>query len=250
LTVLATYEYGDLAGPPLLCLHGVTGHGRRFELLGARLVERRVIGISYRGHGESTWLPPWDVEQHVADLVEAAAALGVERADWAGHSFGGRLVVELAARHPDLVDRAVLLDPALHVAPTLALERAELMREDVSYVSADEAIDERLADGTLFTTPRSILEREAEVHLVAGPDGRLRWNYATPAVTVAWSVMASDPPPWPECPTLVVTGERSWIPIRVPRLATIRHVVVPGGHSVLWDDLDATADAIAAFLAS
>jgi lipase len=250
LTVLATYEFGDPAGTPLLCLHGVTGHGRRFEALGERLSTRRVVGISYRGHGESTWLPPWDVEQLVTDLVETAATLGLDRAAWAGHSFGGRLVVELAARNPELVERAVLLDPALHVKPEVALERAELLREDASYASADEAIDERLGDGTLFTTPRRVLEREAELHLVPGPDGRLRWNYAPPAVTVAWSVMASDPPPWPLCSTLVVTGERSWLPVRVPRLATIRHVTVPGGHGVLWDDLGATADAIEDFLAS
>ncbi len=51
--------------------------------------------------------------------------------------------------------------------------------------------------------------------------------------------------------TLVVLGEPypgSSVP--VPRLATIRQVVVPGGHSVLWDDFDATADAIASFLPS
>ena len=60
--------------------------------------------------------------------------------------------------------------------------------------------------------------------------------------------MASEAPPWPSCQTLVVLGERSWIHIPVPRLATIRQVVVPGGHSVLWDDFDATADAVADFL--
>ena len=44
-------------------------------------------------------------------------------------------------------------------------------------------------------------------------------------------------------------GERSWIRTPVPRLATIRQAIVPGGHSVLWDDFDATADAVASFLA-
>jgi hypothetical protein len=36
----------------------------------------------------------------------------------------------------------------------------------------------------------------------------------------------------------------------VPKLATITHALVPGGHSVLWDDFDATADAIVRFLAA
>jgi lipase len=245
---LATYELGAAGGPAVVCLHGVTGHGRRFAALAARLPGRRVVGVDLRGHGASTRLPPWSVEQQLSDLVDTAEALGLERAAWLGHSFGGRLVSELAAAHPDRVEQAVLLDPALHVEPEVALERSELSRPDASFASPDEAIDARLADGSLFTTPRAVLEEEAAAHLEEGEDGRWRWRYAVPAVIAAWSIMASDAPPWPRCPTLVVTGERSWLPVRVPRLATIRHVVVPGGHSVLWDDLDATAAAVASFL--
>ena len=141
----------------------------------------------------------------------------------------------------------MLLDPALHIEPAVAVERAELMRADVSFASADEAIDARLGDGSLFTTPRddargggaraSRRERRRPLPLAV----RAR----RPSI-VAWSEMATEPPPWPQCPTLVVTGERSWIPLRVPRIGNIAHVVVPGGHSVLWDDFDATADAIVA----
>jgi len=34
----------------------------------------------------------------------------------------------------------------------------------------------------------------------------------------------------------------------VPAAAHVETVTVPGGHSVLWDDFEATADAIARFL--
>ena len=189
---LIAYELGAGDGVPVVCLHGVTGHGMRFADLADRLPGRRVVGVDLRGHGASTFLPPWGVEQHVADLVETAAALGVDRAVWLGHSFGGRLVVELAARHSDLFERAVLLDPALYIEPEVALERAELLRADVSFATPDEAIDARLADGSLFSTPRATLEREADAHLELGADGRLRWRFSAPAVTVGWSIMASE----------------------------------------------------------
>jgi lipase len=246
---LSVTEWGDPAGPPVLCLHGVTGHGRRFRRLAEeRLGAHRVVGIDYRGHGRSGGAPPWDVETHVADLLETAEALAVEEAAWVGHSFGGRLVAEVAARHPDLVSRAILLDPALWLDPALCGERAELARADTSFGSADEAIEARLSDGSLFTTPRATLEQEAGEHLLQGADGRWRWQFVAGAVICAWSAMASPAPPWPSCETLVVLGERSWVAVDVPDRDAIEVVRVPGGHSVLWDDFDATADAIDRFL--
>lgn len=245
---LATYEWGDGAGEPVVCLHGVTGHGRRFEQLADRLPGRRVVGVDLRGHGHSGWEPPWGVAQHVQDLVETARLLGIERADWVGHSFGGLLAVELAQAHPDLVRKLVLLDPALHVDPAVTAGRADATREDVSFPSHDAAIEARLSDGSVFTTPRAILEREMELHLEHTEDGRYRFRYAPGAVIVAWSEMSRPAPALPPVPTLVVRGARSWIPVEVEPSASVQTVTVPGGHSVLWDDFDETATAVASFL--
>jgi lipase len=248
VAVLATTSWNDGGADPVVCVHGVTGHGGRFAGLAARLAERHVVAVDLRGHGASTWDAPWTADTHLADLLETADALGLGAATWIGHSYGGRLVAQLASRSPERVERTVLLDPALHVDHAVAAQRAEGLRGDVSFGSPDEAIDTRLGDGSLVSTPRSTLEKEAEAFLDQGEDGRWRWRFSPASVIAAWSEMASPAPPWPGCPTLVVLGAQSWIVNRVPRLAHLTSVPVPGGHSVLWDDPDATADAVVAFL--
>lgn len=246
---LNTYEWGDPAGPPVICLHGVTGHGGRFALLAPRLPEFRVIGVDLRGHGFSGSEPPWSIRTHIADLIETAAALGVESAAWVGHSFGGRIVAELSAAAPRLVERAVLLDPAMRIEPDVALTSAEGLRPDTSFASLDDAVEAKLADGTLFTTPRLIVETEIASHFELGADGRWRARFSRVAAIVAWSEMAAAAPPFPKHPTLLVLGARSWITnTAVPDAANVEVVTVAGGHGVMWDNLDETAAAVAAFL--
>ena len=107
----------------MVCVHGVTAHGGRFRDLAGPLESKRVVAVDLRGHGRSTWDAPWTVETHLADLLETADALGIGEATWIGHSFGGRLVAELAATNPERVERAVLLDPAMHIDPAIAPTR-------------------------------------------------------------------------------------------------------------------------------
>jgi lipase len=249
MAVLATTRFTEADGEPVVCIHGVTGHRGRFAGLAAHLGDRPVVSVDLRGHGDSTWEAPWTAGTHLADLLETADALGIGRATWVAHSFGGRLVAQLAAQSPERVARAVLLDPAMHVDPATATARAEGLCGDVSFGSPDEAIDARLGDGTLLRTPRETLVVEAEQHLEQGADGRWRWRFSPPAVIAAWSEMASAAPAWPACPTLVVLGEESWIPNRVPRLPHLTSVPVPGGHTVIWDAPDETAAAVERFLA-
>jgi lipase len=250
---LHVHEWGDPAGSTIICLHGVTAHGARYRKLAEeRLGRFRVLAPDLRGHGRSPWEPPWDADHHVADLVELADGPTV----WLGHSFGGRLVLEIAAKHPDRVEKLILLDPALHVLPHVGLDLAEQERHDVSFATAEEAIQARLDSGRIFSTPGEVLEEEMRTHLEPGPDGRLRFRYCKSAVIAAWSVMASEPPPFPKVPTLLVLGQLSWLLLDEQAEAyraaigdLLQVVHVPGGHTVLWDDFDATADAVVDFLA-
>ena len=250
---LNTHEWGDPGAPLLVCLHGVTSHGGRFRRLAEGLAPRfHVLSLDLRGHGRSEWEPPWSLEAHVEDVVETVG----RRAVWMGHSFGGRVAVELAARSPALVERLILLDPALEVLPHVAFDLAELERRDASFGSVDEAVQARYDSGRVLLAPRELLLEDDAEHLEPGPDGRLRYRYCKSAVIAAWSVMASPPPPPARVPTLIVLGEQSWLLLdehveayRAELGGLLELVTVPGGHTVFWDALDDTAHAVSRFLA-
>jgi lipase len=245
--MLHSHGWGD--GPPVACVHGVTGHGERFALLAERLPGRRVVAFDLRGHGRSGYEPPWNLETHVADLAESARALGIERAPWVGFSFGGRLIAELALTDPGLVESIVLLDPALRLPPDFAREAAEDERAEQTFASADEAIDARLATGTLISTPRTYLEDEMRQHLERTPEGRLRYRYSRPAAIAAWGEMARPAPDVAPVPTLLVLGTESYVPNDPARFGAAATVVqVRSGHSVLWDAFEETAEAVARHL--
>ena len=251
---LHVHEWGDRGAPPLVCLHGVTGHGRRFRRLAEERLARRfrVLAADLRGHGRSPWDPPWNIRTHLADVLDTFDA---GPATWLGHSFGGRLVVEAAAAARERVQRAVLLDPALQVAPDDALAGAEAERAEKAFAAVDEAIAARLEAGSLYRTPREILEEEMREHLVESPDGRLRYRYCQSAVVTAWAEMASPPPRLAGVPTLLVVGAESDF-VTEPQLEALRAdlghllevVTVPGGHMVYWDAFEETAAAIENFL--
>lgn len=211
-----------------------------------------MLAPDLRGHGHSSWDPPWDVEAHLTDILESVPEhAGI----WIGHSFGGRLAAELAAREQSRVARLVLLDPALQVLSHVAFDMAEAERLDLSFTSIEDAVQARYDSGRVLLAPREMLLEAEGDHLAPGPDGRLRYRYCKSAVIAAWSVMASTSPAPARVPTLMVLGAQSWLTLDEQTLTysvalgdLFELVTVPGGHTVYWDALAETTDAVVAFL--
>ena len=251
---LHVHEWGPPGGPRVVCLHGVTSHGAHFAKLAEALTGFHVLAPDLLGHGSSPYEPPWDLESHVAAVAES---VGAEPAALVGHSFGGRIAFEIAALAPKLVPRLVLLDPAILLLPHVALFAAENARKERAYISFEEGIERRYDESQLRLAPRKLVEDELRTHLVPSDDGGYRYRYCQSAVVAAYGEMASQPPPFERVrvPTLVVLGEDSYLPYdhlvddhRAALGDLLEVVVVPGGHTVLWDALEATAAAVAAFL--
>jgi lipase len=250
--LLHVHEWGDREAQAVVCLHGVTAYGGRFKQLAEeRLAERfHIVAPDLRGHGRSGWEPPWTFETHIADLIETIDALGLEQPDWVGHSFGGRLILELAARHPERIRRAVLLDPAIHVLPHIAAQVASAELADPVWDSVEAYVASRTDAGGMDEA-RAVAD--LALHVDELPDGRIRRRTSQAAVVAIYGELATEPPP-PETltmPTLLLHAPAYGL-VRDEHLEAYadraEFVTVDGMHMVMWAAFDDVATAIERFL--
>jgi pimeloyl-ACP methyl ester carboxylesterase len=131
LTGLNTTSLGA-AGSRVVFCHGLFGQGKNWSAIGKALaVDHRVVLVDLPDHGQSPWSDRFDYLA-VADRV-AALLSSDDPVALVGHSMGGKVAMLVALRHPELVERLVVVD----VAP-VAYDHAE---EFDRYISAMRGLD-------------------------------------------------------------------------------------------------------------
>ena len=99
--------------PPFLLVHGLASNARMWDGVATALVEEghRVSALDLRGHGRSSKPDgPYDVPTVADDVAAVIERSTIDRPVVAGQSWGGNVVLELAARHPGLIRGIVCVD--------------------------------------------------------------------------------------------------------------------------------------------
>ena len=152
--VLHVHRYGPSRPPQVLAIHGLTGHGQRWQTVATRhLPELSIAAPDLIGHGRSSWAAPWTLDANVAalaDLLDGADPVVV-----VGHSFGGAVALNLAAARPDLVVALVLLDPAVALDGEWMRDIADDMFASPDYTDREEARAEKVSGRGVRSTPTS-----------------------------------------------------------------------------------------------
>lgn len=103
-------------GVPLLFMHGLLLSRKAYLRMLSRIAGMGflVVAVDAAGHGDTGRLPgnACGFSDRADSVLRTLDALGIGQAVFVGHSMGGRMTIQLAARAPERVLAAVLFDPA------------------------------------------------------------------------------------------------------------------------------------------
>lgn len=240
---------------PLLCINGGLhfGHDVLWPALAPLSKNRQLIFFDQRGRGQSQQPPgarSARIEHDAGDVPAIRAALGIERWNVLGHSWGGGIAMLATANDQGAVNRLVLVDAVgptsewLSVLHASALERLQGERRDAlagldPVALHDDNIDAHAAYtsalypawfadrdfAAIFSSPRATSGTGAAVAARLRREG-YDWTEHVASIRV---------------PTLIVHGDHDLLDVSVAgsiarlipnsELSIIRHA----GHMPFWE---------------
>ncbi|MBL0688610.1 MAG: alpha/beta fold hydrolase, partial [Pseudoalteromonas sp.] len=100
-------------GPDVVLIHGLFGSLENLNVIAKPLSEHFcVTNVDLRNHGLSPHSDEMDYLAMANDIVELMAKLKIQKAHLVGHSMGGKVAMQVALTHSELVDKLVVLDIA------------------------------------------------------------------------------------------------------------------------------------------
>ncbi len=169
---LHTTRVGD-DGPRVVFLHGLFGQGKNFTTIAKGLApDFSSLLVDLPNHGRSGWTDRIRYAE-LADIVAAHLRTGFAAQGpihLVGHSMGGKVAMALALRHPDLVDRLVVVD----ISPVDSADMSEfehllgsLATLDLATLTSRGEADRQLTERIPNRTVRGFLLQ----NLRSGDDG-------------------------------------------------------------------------------
>ncbi len=130
-------------GSDVVLIHGLFGSLENLNVIAKPLSEHfRVTNVDLRNHGLSPHSDEMDYLAMANDIMELMAKLKIQKAHLVGHSMGGKVAMQVALTHSELVDKLVVLD----IAPVSYPARHTQIIEALNAVKNADISDRKQAD--------------------------------------------------------------------------------------------------------
>lgn len=256
-------RFGRPGAVPILIIHGLSYFSYDWVGIAQELAtDREVVAQDMRGFGDSSWSPTADysLDAFAGDIESLLGHFRWPRVVLMGHSMGGRNATYFASRHPDQIDRLVLVD----YSPTNAKAGSERVTKIVAnvpdrFANVDDALGYFGHDGSnpAVRARMAAYLKPVEGGFVIKRDTAFRDRFrkvletgqAPKQPVDLWEALAAV-----KCPILVVRGRRSdmFAPETAEKIkatnARLRLVELDTGHNVAGEDPRGLVGEVRAFL--
>lgn len=170
------WGFRDQDDPELVLLHGGAQNAHTWDTV-ALALRCPLIAVDLPGHGRSSWRADRDYwpARNAEAVAVAISALAPRARAVVGMSLGGLTAIRLAAAHPDLVRRLVVVDVTPGVTAEKSAPIAAFVQGPESFGSFDELLERTIRfnpSRTVSSLRRGLLHNARPL-----PDGRWAWRY-------------------------------------------------------------------------
>lgn len=197
-------------GQPLIILHGLFGQNDNWGTLGRQFAEQgfEVYLVDLRNHGLSPHSDVWNYQVMSDDILELINDNNLKHVILMGHSMGGKVAMQFAIQHPELLDKLIVVDIAPKYYPPHNLDVLNALNAvDFSIVKTRKEVESILSQTlTDFGTKQFLLKNiywKENTEL----DWRFNLKVITPLIENVGEAMPNDTPC--STPTLFIRGEKS-----------------------------------------
>lgn len=216
-------EEGPAEGQPLVILHGLFGSSDNWMSVARQLADSyRIYLPDQRNHGQSGFSEEFDYASMSQDLAEFIRTHKLQQPVVMGHSMGGKVAMQLACQHPELLSRLIVVDIAPRAYPLHHQRILEGLNSiDVASLTSRTEAEQQMAVHVSDPGTRQFLLK----NLYRTEQGGFAWRINVPVITrdIANIVAALAYTSPCQVPTLFIGGDRSDY-IRPDDFPSIAHI--------------------------
>jgi len=172
-------EDSDSGKQTILILHGLFGSKRNWQSIARQLSEQsQVFTLDCRNHGESEQHDDMNYQVMADDVFQFISEHSLKDVSVVGHSMGGKVAMQMALQHPEIIQRLVIID----IAPVKYQHGFNDLIDSLRALPLDQISSRQDADKHLRSTVQPETLRQFLLQNLKNSEDGFRWRINLDAI--------------------------------------------------------------------